>query len=102
MSNHVSFSNRFWVSILDNPHRVYRLRQNIFVYCLWIFFKYSTIQPQAERSKKQHRERLKGNVYAPLRGIYENLKNIKTQNEQEYRNTAGTPLLGRGRPDLSN
>jgi hypothetical protein len=27
MSNHVSFSNRFWVSILDNPHRVYRLRQ---------------------------------------------------------------------------
>jgi hypothetical protein len=26
MSNHVSFSNRFWVSILDNPHRVYRLR----------------------------------------------------------------------------
>jgi hypothetical protein len=29
MSNHVSFSNRFWVSILDNPHRVYRLRLNI-------------------------------------------------------------------------
>jgi hypothetical protein len=28
MSNHVSFSNRFWVSILDNPHRVYRLRRN--------------------------------------------------------------------------
>jgi hypothetical protein len=28
MSNHVSFSNRFWVSILDNPHRVYRLRLN--------------------------------------------------------------------------
>jgi hypothetical protein len=27
MSNHVSFSNRFWVSILDNPHRVYRLRR---------------------------------------------------------------------------
>ena len=26
MSNHVSFSNRFWVSILDPPHRVYRLR----------------------------------------------------------------------------
>jgi hypothetical protein len=29
MSNHVSFSNRFWVSILDNPHRVYRLRRDI-------------------------------------------------------------------------
>jgi hypothetical protein len=31
--------------------------------------------------KKQHRERQqqKANVYAPLRGIYENLKNIKTQ-----------------------
>ena len=25
---HVSFSNRFWVSILDPPHRVYRLRPN--------------------------------------------------------------------------
>ena len=31
---HVSFSNRFWVSILDPPHRVYRLRPTFPVFLL--------------------------------------------------------------------
>ena len=52
---HVSFSNRFWVSILDPPHRVYRLRPYFIKFKEGLFLRITFTKQLSGKGRKEER-----------------------------------------------